>query len=368
VTALDPAPFADLLAGYCLDVQPRQQVLIRSTSLAAPLLLELQRAILEREGWPHFRIELPGQSRSFYEHARDLHLDDYPDLALTEARKVDCVLGIQAPADVRELVGVDPERIARLARARRPVREATMKKRWCSTLWPTEALAEQAGMSLAGFSAFVASALFLDQPDPVAAWGGLRAFQDRLIERLSGAEDLRIEAPGTDVTLRVAGRTWVNSDGRRNMPSGEVFTGPHERSAQGRVRFTVRSAPAGVDVDGVELELRDGEVVSARAEVGDEYLQRALETDDGARYLGELGIGTNFGIDRPTGTILFDEKIGGTVHLALGRSYPETGGRNRSALHWDLICDLRAGGRLSADGEVLMEDGRFSRDLAPKAA
>jgi aminopeptidase len=361
VTALDPAAFADLLAGYCLEVAPNQQVLVRSTTLAAPLLLELQRAILERDAWPHVRVELPGQGRGFYEHARDRHLDDYPDLALTEARKVDATLGVQAPGDVRELVGVDPDRIARLARARRPVREATMKKRWCATLWPTEALAEQAGMSPDDFAAFVRGALFLDQPDPVAAWGGLRGFQDKLIARLSEARDLRIEADGTDLTLRVQGRRWVNSDGRRNMPSGEVFTGPHERSAAGRVRFTVRSSPAGVDVDGVELELRDGEVVGASAQVGDEYLQRAIRTDDGARYLGELGIGTNFGIDRPTGTILFDEKIGGTVHLALGRSYPETGGRNASALHWDLICDLRAGGRLTADGEVVMQDGRFVR-------
>jgi aminopeptidase len=261
---------------------------------------------------------------------------------------------------VRELVGVDPDRIARYARARRPIREATMKKRWCSTLWPTEALAAQAGMALEDFAAFVRSALFLDQPDPVRAWGGLRAFQERLIGRLRDARELRLEAEGTDLTLSVAGRTWVNSDGRRNMPSGEVFTGPEERSANGRVRFTVRSAPAGIDVDGVELELRDGEVVSGRAAVGDEYLQRALATDDGSRFLGEIGIGTNFGIARPTGTILFDEKIGGTVHLALGRSYPETGGKNRSALHWDLICDLRAGGRLSADGEVVQEAGRFS--------
>jgi aminopeptidase len=361
VTGLDPGAFAQLLAGYCLDVQPGQQVLVRSTTLAAPLLLELQRAILERDAWPHLRVEVPGEGRAFYEHARDRHLDEAPALALSEAKGIDASLGIQAPHDVRELVGIDPARIARLARARRPVREATMKKRWCSTLWPTEALAAQAGMPLDEFAAFVGRALFLDQPDAVASWGGLRAFQDRLIERLARARDLRIEADGTDLTLRVSGRTWVNSDGRRNMPSGEVFTGPHERSASGRIRFTVRSAPAGVDVDGVELEFRDGEVVSAAAEVGDEYLKRALETDGGARYLGELGIGTNFGIDRPTGTILFDEKIGGTVHLALGRSYPETGGKNSSALHWDLICDLRAGGRLTADGETLMQDGRFVR-------
>jgi aminopeptidase len=357
---LEPGAFADLLAGYCLDVEAGQTVLVRSTSLAEPLLLELQRAILERDAWPLLRVELPGQTRGYYDAARDRHLDDYPDLALQEVRRADAILGIQAPSDVRELAGVDPDRIARHARARRPIREATMKKRWCSTLWPTSALAEQASMSPEEFATFVCRALFLDQPDPVRAWGGLAAFQEKLIARLSEARELRLEAEGTDLTLSVAKRTWVNSDGKRNMPSGEVFTGPHEHSANGRVRFTVRSAPAGIDVDGVELQLRDGEVVAASATVGEAYLERALATDDGARFLGEIGIGTNFGIAQPTGTILFDEKIGGTVHLALGRSYPETGGKNRSALHWDLICDLRAGGRLSADGEVVQENGRFS--------
>jgi len=359
--AIDPRAFADLLAGYCLEVRPGQQISVRSSTEAAPLLLEVQRAILERDAWPILRIDLPGQTRGFYDHAGDRHLDDISDLALAEAKGADANLGITATADVRELVGVDPGRITRLARARRPLREAIMKKRWCSTLWPTAALAGQAGMPLADYEAFVSRALFLDQPDPVRSWGGLRTFQAKLIERLKSARDVRIEADGTDLTLRVAGRTWVNSDGKRNMPSGEVFTGPHENSANGRIRFTVRSAPEGVDVDGVELEFADGEVVSARADTGEEYLRRALETDGGAKFLGELGIGTNFGIDRPTGTILFDEKIGGTVHLALGRSYPETGGKNASALHWDLICDLRAGGRLTADGDVLMLDGRFAR-------
>jgi aminopeptidase len=358
---IDPRAFADLLAGYCLEVQPGQQIVVRSSAEAAPLLLELQRAILARDAWPIIRVDLPGQTRGFYDHAGDRHLDEISDLALAEAKGVDANLGITATSDVRELVGVDPAKITRLARARRPLREAIMKKRWCSTLWPTEALAGQAGMALAEYQAFVSRALFLNQPDPVRSWGGLRTFQAKLIERLRSARDVRIEADGTDLTLRVAGRTWVNSDGKRNMPSGEVFTGPHENSANGRIRFTVRSAPEGVDVDGVELEFADGEVVGARADTGAEYLRRALETDAGAKFLGELGIGTNFGIDRPTGTILFDEKIGGTVHLALGRSYPETGGKNASALHWDLICDLRAGGRLTADGDVLMLDGRFAR-------
>lgn len=356
---LDPAAFADLLAGYCLDVQPDQQVLVRSTTLAAPLLLELQRAILERDAWPLLRVELPGEARGFYDHARERQLDTFPGLAWEEAKRIHATVGIQAPDDPYALAEVDPQVIARAARGRRDVREQMLKKRWCSTLWPTPAGAALAGMELGEFARFVAGALFLDRPDPVGGWRELAAFQDALIARLTPAEEIQIEAEGTDLRLKVAKRTWINSDGKRNMPSGEVFTGPHETSASGRIRFTVPSAPAGVDVAGVELELRDGVVVEARAERGEDYLLRALATDDGARRLGELGIGTNYGIDRAIGAILFDEKIGGTVHVALGRSYPETGGRNVSALHWDLICDLRAGGRLTADGEVIQEDGRF---------
>ncbi|MGH2918552.1 MAG: aminopeptidase [Solirubrobacteraceae bacterium] len=356
---LDPARFADLLVGYCLDVQPREEVLVRSTTLAAPLLLEVQRAVLARDAWPLLRVELPGATAAFHEHARDFHLDGVPEVSYAEAKKAHCQLAIQAPENTRALAAIDPERLARAARGRKPLRDQLMKKRWCSTLWPTQANAQQAGMGLGAFEAFVERALFLDQPDPVRSWGQLRAFQAQLIEQLQDAKELRIQTPGTDLRLGVGGRTWVNSDGRRNMPSGEVFTGPHERSASGRIQFDLPSSPAGVEVSGVELELRDGEVVGARAERGDAYLRRALATDDGARRLGEVGIGTNFGIQHPIGAILFDEKIGGTVHLALGRSYPETGGKNESALHWDLICDLRPGGRVTADGQTIVEDGKF---------
>jgi aminopeptidase len=358
--SIDPAAFADLLAGYCLDVQPGQQVLVRSTTLAAPLLVELQRAILQRDAWCFLRVELPGEAPGFYAHAQERHLDTYPALAYEEARRIDATVGIQAPDDARALASVDPELITRAARGRRDVRDQMLKKRWCSTLWPTPAGAGLAGMELGAFAAFVNRALFLDRPDPVRGWGELSLFQDALIARVSQASELRIEAEGTDLRLNVAKRTWVNSDGKRNMPSGEVFTGPRETSANGRIRFTIPSSPAGVDVGGVELEFRDGEVVGARAERGEEYLRRALATDDGARRLGEVGIGTNYGIDRAIGAILFDEKIGGTVHVALGRSYPETGGKNLSALHWDLICDLRSGGRLTADGQVVQEDGHFT--------
>jgi aminopeptidase len=249
--------------------------------------------------------------------------------------------------------------MARAARARASVREAALRRRWCGTFWPTPAAAQQARMGSADFAAFVGRATFLDRPDPVAAWGELSVMQAGLAERLSAASEIRIEAEGTDLRLSVAGRTWINSDGRRNMPSGEVFTGPVEDSAEGRIRFGIPSSPRGVEVAGIELEFRAGRVVDARAERGHDYLLATLDTDPGARRLGEIGIGTNAGIDRPVGAILFDEKIGGTVHLAVGRSYPETGGTNESAVHWDMICDLRRGGTLYADGEPIQRDGRF---------
>ena len=356
---LDPATFAALLCDYCLEVSARQQVLIRSTALAEPLLAHLQRVVLERAAWPLMRLSLPAEERRFFEHAADEQLDSVPPIALAEARRADASLRVQAPSALNELAAVDPRRIARAARARRQLSDAVMRRRWCISLWPTPALAEQAGLDLAEYTSLVRSALFLDRPDPVAAWQELSGFQASLIERLSRARDLRFEGADTDVTLSVRGRTWVNSDGRRNMPSGEVFTGPLEASASGAVTFDVPSSPPGTSVAGVRLVFRGGEVVEASAEEGDGYLREMLASDQGARRLGEVGIGTNFGIDRPTGTILFDEKIGGTFHLALGRSYPETGGRNRSAMHWDLICDLRRGGSISADGEEIQRDGRF---------
>jgi len=355
----DTERFAALLCDYCLDVQPGWQVLVRSTTLAAPLLRALHAAILARDAWPLLRTELPGVEEDFHALALDRHLDSFGSIAEAEAAQADAFLAIQAPFNTRALADADPAALARMARSRAPLTELRMQKRWCGTLWPTPAGAQQAGMSDEAFSTFVHRALFLDREDPATAWRELGAFQARLIERLSSARELRIEAEGTDLTLRVDERTWANSDGRRNMPSGEVFTGPIEDSANGTIRFTVPSSPRGVAVEDVELTFRDGEVVAARAARGDDYLQRTLATDPGARRLGEIGIGTNRGIDRPIGAILFDEKIGGTVHLALGRSYPETGGVNESAVHWDLICDLREGGRLMADGEVVQEGGVF---------
>ncbi len=349
----DPDAFAALICDWCLEVSAGQQVIVASTTLAESPVRALHRAILQRGAWPLLRLAPPGVGEDFYRHAGDVHLDGFAPIELHEIEQMDAYVRIDAPSNTRALAGVDPARVTRAGRARRPIQETRLSRRWCGTLWPTAALAQQAGMSLDDYAAFVAGALFVDHDDPRGAWQALSARQARLVERLSAAREIRIEAEGTDLTLTVQGRTWINSDGRRNMPSGEVFTGPQERSANGTIRYTIPSSPSGVEVSDIELDFRDGEVVRARAGRGDDYLQAALATDAGARYLGEIGIGTNAGIDRPTGSILFDEKMAGTVHLALGRSYPETGGQNESALHWDMICDLRAGGRLTADGETL---------------
>ena len=355
----DPDKFAALLCDWCTAVEPGDQVLIGLPLAAMPLVRSLHRALLEREAWPMIELAASELAPDFYRYARPRQLDSFAPLELLEVQHADAVIGITAPANTRALASVDPALITRAGRARAEVREARLATRWCGTVWPTPALAQQAAMGDDDYAAFVSRALFLDRPDPAAAWRELSEEQQRLVESLSQASEIRIESDGTDLRLRVDARTWINSDGKHNMPSGEVFTGPLEDSANGTIRFTVPTSPRGVEVTGVELSFRDGEVVGARADRGDDYLISALDTDSGARRLGELGIGTNPGIDRATGLVLLDEKIAGTIHLALGRSYPETGGRNRSALHWDLICDLRQGGRLSADGNVVNENGKF---------
>ena len=187
----------------------------------------------------------------------------------------------------------------------------------------------------------------------------VRAQQAEVIWQLSAAEEVRIVAPGTDLRLNVAGRQWVNSDGKRNMPSGEVFTGPHEDSAEGYIHYDLPTTFQGRRVRDIRLRFQEGRVTEAVAGEGDDALQAALATDAGARFVGELGIGTNTGIQRPSMNILFDEKMSGTVHLALGNSYPETGGTNQSALHWDMIRDLRPGGDILLDGQLWQHDGKF---------
>lgn len=355
---LDPDAFAALICDWCLEVQPGQTVVIDTTTAAEPALSALSGALLDRDAWPEFELTLPGQERLFFDRARDRHLDTEPPARRAVFDSMDAWCHLVAPTVREPLAGVEPGRLSRFLTAMRPLTEQRLSKRWAISIWPTPALAEEAEMGLEAYTAFLTGALFLDRPDPIAAWRELSARQQVLVERLTPAREVRIQSAGTDLTLTVTGRRWQNSDGRRNMPSGEVFTSPLEGSANGQITFDVPSN-LGARVSEVVLTFVDGVVTSAAAAEGDDLLQAQLASDAGARRLGEIGIGTNPGIDRATGSTLLDEKIGGSIHLALGNSYPECGGVNESAIHWDLVCDLRGGGEITVDGETLSRDGVF---------
>ena len=354
------ARWAGLLVDYCLGVERGETIAISSSVLARPLVEACWRAIVDQGGHPLLRLEIPGLHEYFLEQASDAQLSYLPPEALFEAQKVAARIRIAAENDIHSMSRVDPRRQAVYDRARDPIRQAARKGRWVLTQYPTEAYALAAGMSLPDYEDFVTRAMFLDRDNPEAAWQELGRRQAGLVEFMTTTTNIRIEAPGTDLTLSVGGRTWINSDGKRNMPSGEIFTGPIEDSAQGRLKCGFPVCRDGREIEGISLEIKDGTVVRAQASSGEDYLQAMLDLDQGARRLGELGLGLNTGIDRFTGSILYDEKIGGTVHLALGQSYPETGGTNQSALHWDLIVDTRTEGRITADGRVVMQDGQWS--------
>ena len=286
----------------------------------------------------------PASRRASSRHARDAHLDGFPAAEHAVAESVDAFVAIQAPFNTRALAGVDPAAACPRGQRHPPAaRPAAAEALVPSTLWPTAAQAQEAGMALDDFAAFVERALFLDRPDPAGAWRELSDFQDRLVDRLKAAEELHIEADGTDLRLNVKGRTWVNSDGRRNMPTGEVFTGPVENSANGHIRFTVPSSPGGVDVAGVELTFADGVVARPAPSAARPIWTHRWTPTPGARRLGEIGIGTNFGIDRAVGSILLRrEDRRHRAPRARAAPTPRRGGVNESAVHWDLICDLRA--------------------------
>lgn len=352
--------YAKLLVDYCLEVKPGDRVAINVETPALAMARAVTREVLKAGGFPLLRLSYPELALDVLTLASDAYFDSEPSVELSEVQQVQAWLRIGAPTNTRLLQGVDKTRITRLARRNRPVQDYRIQHtRWCGTLYPTAAAAQDAGMDLDSYERFVYGAMFLFEDDPVAEWLALEREQARLIERLSRADEVHITAPGTDLRLRVKGRRWVNSAGRRNMPSGEVFTGPLEHSATGVITFDVPSNVSGVAVEGIRLTFEGGKVVGAQADKGGDLLLAQLESDEGARYLGELGIGTNPHITVPTRSILFDEKMAGTVHLALGQSYPETGGVNRSAIHWDMVCDLRRGGRIYLDGELFQENGRF---------
>jgi aminopeptidase len=356
---------ARILVGYSSKVEEGDTVLIEGPSAAEPLIAAVYNEVLIAGGLPVVSLSFDGQQAAYFRHASERQLEWISPVSTWGAEVADCRIAIWADTNTRELSGVEPERQTTRRAATRELMEAMMSRtaagehRWVGTMYPTNAHAADAEMSLVDFEDFYYAACLADDPDPLGAWKRSSEQTHRLAEWIEGHEEVRIIAEGTDLTLGVAGRHFIPCDGEHNMPDGEFFTGPIEDSVEGEVTFHLPATIGGREVSGVRLRFDAGKVVEASAERGEDYLISMLDTDEGARRLGELGIGTNFGIDRGTRSILLDEKIGGTVHLAVGASYPESGGVNESAVHTDMVCDLRRGGRLEVDGELLQEDGKF---------
>ena len=356
---------AKVLTQYSVEIQPGQVCEIAATTAAEPLVKAIYEAVLDAGGHPIVNLAVNGQQASFFERASDAQIGWISPAEQWVVENADARIRILSETNTKELSGVAPEKQQILQRARRDLIKRMMERsaegelRWNVTMFPTDAYAAGASMSQSSFEDFLYRACLVDQPDPVAAWRRAAEETNRLADWMEGKEEVVIEGPGTSLKLNVAGRYFKPADGKYNMPDGEFFTGPVEDSAEGEITFHLPATYQGREVSGVRFRFEGGKVVDATAERGEDFLTSVLDTDEGARFLGELGIGTNFGISEGTGEILLDEKIGGTVHLAVGASYPETGGVNESAVHWDMICDLRRGGSITVDGEVLQRDGKF---------
>jgi aminopeptidase len=356
---------ARLLVEYSLEVQPGQVIEISGAPVASPLLAASYRQVLEKGAHPITRIPLPGTQEMMLQHGSDAQLEYVSQPERYAIEQADGLLRVLSETNTKSMSGVLPERQQRAQRARTELRRTMLQRAstgdlaWVLTLFPTDAYAQDAEMSLADYEEFVYGAGLLDDDDPVARWRETSREQQRLIDWLSEKSEIRVVAEDTDLTVRTGGRTWINADGKRNFPDGEIFTGPIEESAEGHVRFTFPSIAGGRSVEDIRLEFREGKVVDASAGKNEEFLESMLNADEGARYLGEFAFGTNWGIQRFTGNTLFDEKIGGTLHMAIGAGYPDSGSTNLSTVHWDMILDLRPGSEVYVDGQLFIKDGEF---------
>lgn len=356
---------AQILVDYSLELRDGDQFLISAATVTEPLVREVVRLAVRRGACPLLRLALPGLGEIIMKESPLEALDRISPISEFELEHINAQLTIWGEANTQEMSGVDPARMARMQKARSPMIQRFMERaispereiRWCGTLFPVHALAQDAHMSLSDYEDFVYHAMRIDEPDPVQAWRDFAEKQEYYCRILSGHDEIRVVAEDTDIRVHTKGRTWISADGRYNFPDGEVFTGPLEDSASGHIRYTFPTVYAGREAEDVQLWFEDGLVTRWEARQGKSLLDELFAMDDGARRLGEFAIGTNYHIPNFTKNILFDEKIGGTCHLAVGASIPMSGGKVQSALHWDMVCDLRRGGAIYADGELIQENG-----------
>jgi len=365
---------ADVYVGYSTEIKPGDRVLIEAEPVAEPIVRATFKAILEAGGHPHLFISLGGQTTLtglddvFLEYANEEQLTFPATFYNLAYEQFDARIRIHSESNTRLLTSADKSKLAQRDKAAHSVLESQFRRgktrefKWLTTLYPTQAYAQDSEMSLSQFEDFVFQACHVSEPDsdPVTYWKQIAQEQQAWVDAINGHQNVEVRGPNVDLTLSIKGRTFLNASGLNNMPDGEIFTGPVEESVNGRVRFSYPCAYRGNEVSGVELVFEDGRVVSAQADKNQDFLERMLDTDEGSRYLGEFAIGLNYGVEHVTKNILFDEKIGGSIHMALGAGYPETGSENESAIHWDLITDMRDGGEIIVDGEVFYKDGYFT--------
>lgn len=360
--------FAWILVDHSAKVKPGDRVAITSTPIAEPVLSALYEMVLERGAFPHLLLDLPGQDEIYYAHASDDQLDFVPAFHQIAFEQFDVLFKIRAESNTRLLSNIAPARAARRQKVMSSLIETQMQRgadkslRWVSTQFPTNAYAMEADMGLQEYQDFFYRACHADEntPDPIAYWQGIQDQQAKIIQRIEGHDRVQLRGPDVDLSLKIQNRRFVNACGIHNLPDGEIYTGPVEDSVNGWVRYTYPAVHQGRIVEGIELHFESGKVVKASARQNQDYLLEMLQTDPGAKFVGEFAIGTNYGIDRFTRSILLDEKIGGSFHMALGAGYPETGSKNHSRLHWDMICDLRQDSEILLDDDLIYRNGEFA--------
>lgn len=356
---------AGVLINYSLKLKKGKLVKIQGEVVTLPLMNALYEEALNKGAYPFLQVIVPETQEIFLKNASKEQMKYISPVVRTEVNKIDNLIAIWGAQNTRNLSGIDSKRQAMFQQGRSSLVK-TLRRRmgdgslnWVGTMFPTHADAQQAEMSLSDYEEFVYRAGHLHLPDPVKHWKKVHAEQQRLIKILNRVDKVRIRAEGTDLRLRVKGRKWVNCSGGQNFPDGEIFTGPIEDTAEGHIHYKFPSTYGGRTVEGIRLEFKKGKVVKESATKDQDYLTAMLNIDKGARFLGEFAFGTNYQIKRATGNTLFDEKIGGTCHLAVGTGFPESGSKNTSTLHWDMVCDLKKGGEVEADGKVIYRNGKF---------
>ena len=345
---------ADILVNYSTKIRKGEYVQIIAEPSAQDLALEVYKLVLIKGAYPVMKLSLPGQSYIYYKNASDEQLKKFPDVSYYELKKTDAVIYIGAPSNTKELSTIDPKKIsARQSILKKYTDYRVEKTKWILFDYPTDAYAQDAEMSLEEFKDFVFRATNVD-------WQKESKKQDKLKSILDKGKDVHIIGKDTDIKFSISGKKAVKCDGKHNMPDGEVYTEPVKHSVNGHIYYEFPAVHGGREVSGIRLEFKNGKVVKATPDKNQDFLIKMLDTDSGSRYIGEFGVGVNYNIDRFIKNTLFDEKIGGTIHLALGRGYKDTGGENVSAIHWDMIKDLRKQGEVYIDGKLIEKNGKFT--------